>query len=75
MVALDAPVNDGVAALVEQDDGPQLLGGLPEGHEFRLVQQFAVDFVVNHGAFEVVIDHNPFQFGDGGGHVLHRQGG
>ena len=75
VVALDAGVHDGVARLVKQDDRAQLLGGLPEGHELRLVQQLAVDLVVDHRALEPQVHHYPLQLGDGGGHVLHGQRG
>jgi hypothetical protein len=61
--------------LVDEDQGTHLLRGFPEGQKLRLIKAATVDVVVDHGPFEAKSDHGPFQFGDGGLGVLHRQGG
>jgi hypothetical protein len=48
-----------VPPLLEQDECHQLLGSLPEWQKLRRIQGLAIDVLVDHGAFELQVYHDP----------------
>ncbi len=65
----------GVAALMEEEDGPQLLGGPEEGQEIRLVVGPAGNMIAEDHPFQTAFVHGALHLGDGTGWVLHRDHG
>jgi hypothetical protein len=74
-VALGAVLDHRVTALMEEHEGAQLLHGLPEGTELRLVQLVVVDAVADGHALEARHAHPVLHLGDRPLDVLHRHGG
>src|SRR5215467_14923281 len=61
-------------ALVDKEQGAQLLGGLPEGQQGGCVEGLAMDGIIEHSAFEAEVRDAAFEFVDRRLQVLQRQG-
>jgi hypothetical protein len=74
-VARGPGLHDRRGTLMEEDDGPELFDGRPEGAEARLVQGHTVDVVADRDAQEPQLVHRLLHHLDRGRNVLQRDRG
>ena len=75
MVTVQPGADQGISALMYQDDGAGLLGNLPHRKELRVIKGLSVNVVADHRPAEPQLSHGPLQFGGGSANILHRQVG
>ena len=73
MIAVQPGTDQGIPALMNQDDRPGLLGHCPHRKKLRVVESLAVHMIANHRPLQSQLRHRPLQLRGRRPRILHRQ--